>query len=215
VYESLKLSGHSSGKIVFFLEVNMTVEKEQVEKKENNKRKKHEYHFVMAKSMINDLIRLGVYRGAGSFSKVIEKILLILIPAVTVEQEWGKQRENRYRLISEDPSDPRVDASVYLPEKVYRLLKQVHSDLNFYSMAGIVREVIGLFISLVKEYGKDGVIPYLKSQYKRWKEEAESSQLTVDEFVPHMLRTISCLPNLKGMITIYDENYIPFYYYRL
>jgi hypothetical protein len=193
----------------------MTVEKKGVEKKEKRKIKKHEYHFVLAKSMVDELIKLGVYRGGGNFSRVIEKILLLLIPAVQVEQEWGKQRESRYKLISENPGEPRVDVSAYLPEKVYRILKQVHNDLNFYSIAQIVREVIELFVSLVRQHGIYGMFLYLKEQYKRWKEEREASRLTVDEFVPHMLRIISCLPHLKGMVTLYDEDYIPFYYYRL
>jgi hypothetical protein len=193
----------------------MTVEKKQVEKKEKKKEKKHEYHFIIARKMVDELIRLDLYKATGNFSKVIEKILSVLIPVVKVEQEWGKQRESKYRLISEDLSEPRINVSAYLSEKMYRLLKQVHNDLNFYSIAQIVREVIEFFISLVKQYGEIGVFLYLKKQYKRWKEEEEDSQLTIDEFVPHILRIISCLPNFKGMITVYDENYVPFYYYRL
>jgi hypothetical protein len=193
----------------------MTVEKRQVEKKERKKVKKHEYHFIMAKSMLDKFTKLGVCKGGGNFSKLIENIILILIPAVRVEQEWGKQRESKYRRISENPLESKIDVSVYLSEKVYRQLKQVHNDLNFYSIAQIVREVMELFLSLVGKYGKKGVFTYLKEQYKRWKKEIEDSRLTIREIIPHMLLIISCLPNLRGMITIYDEDFIPFYYYRL
>jgi hypothetical protein len=169
----------------------------------------------MAESMVLKLTELGIYRETKNLSKVIRKILEVLIPAVEVEQEWGYQRKSRYRYISEDPEEPRTDVAVYLPESLYRQLKQVHNDLNFYSIAQIARVFIELFFSFLKKYGEEGVFSYLEGEFARWEEEAKESRLTIYEFVPHILRIISCLPHLKGMITIFDENFIPFYYYRL
>jgi hypothetical protein len=77
-------------------------EKKQEEKKEKEKKKKekkHEYHVVMAESMVSELKELGIYKETKSVSKVIEKILTVLIPAINVEQEWGKQRKSKYRYI--------------------------------------------------------------------------------------------------------------------
>jgi hypothetical protein len=195
----------------------MGVEKneEKKEKEKKKKEKKHEYHIVLAEGMVLELKELGLYKETKNLSKVIEKILTIFVPAVEVEQEWGKQRKSKYRYISADPEEQRIDVAVYLPEIIYRQLKQVHNDLDFYSIAQIVREFVELFFSFVKKYGDEGVFPYLEGEFKRWEEDTHESRLTIYEFVPHILEIIRFLPNIKGMITIYDENFVPFYYYRL
>jgi hypothetical protein len=190
----------------------MSGEKKQKKKKE----KKHEYHFVIAESMLVELKDLDMYKETKNLSTVIEDILSLLTPAVEEEQEWGHQRNSKYRYISTNPDEPRIHVAVYLPEKIYRQMKQVHHDLNFYSIAQITRDFLELFLSFVKEYGDEkSALLYLKKEFDIWKANDKLSSISIYEFVPHILRIISRLPNLKGMITIYDENFIPFYFYRL
>ena len=105
----------------------------------------HEFHFIINKSMKERLTRLDMYEKAGNLSGIIVKILSMLSPILKKKHKWGKQRKSRYLPISSHPEEIREHVHAYFPENVYRELKLMHQDLNYYSIAQLIREFLRLF----------------------------------------------------------------------
>ncbi|MBN2441425.1 MAG: hypothetical protein JXJ04_08760, partial [Spirochaetales bacterium] len=103
---------------------------------------------------------------------------------------------------------------VYVPDELYRELKLLHQDLNFYSIAQLVRELLDFFLGLVDVY-KNKVFIELKKIFARWKAEDEETRLTPRESIRQLLKLIRFLPGKNRLITIYDNNYSPFWILRI
>ncbi|MBN2533654.1 MAG: hypothetical protein JXB88_12215 [Spirochaetales bacterium] len=174
----------------------------------------HEFHFVIAQSLRTSLEELRVFKGLHSVSSIVARILSLLVPVIKREHDWGKQRYSRYKYVSPDPKEKRVHAHAYLPEDLYRELKLIHQDLNFFSMGQIVRFFLELFLLLVKLY-KDGILQELKSTYKQWRKDARDNQLTLRQYIRQLRIIIQHLPAGKRMINIYDYHFTPFWRFRL
>ena len=170
----------------------------------------HDFHFVMAEGMIESLKGLEMYKKAGSLSGVIVRILSLLGPVIGREHKWGEQRFARYMPVSGDPDEVREDVHAYLPEGVYRRLKLMHADLNFYSIAQLVRGLLEFFIELVKEYG-DNIFQVLKKWFKQWEEENKDNRLTTSKFVRQLGVILRHLPDQNRLIKVYNGQYSPFW----
>lgn len=177
--------------------------------------KKHQFHIVLPESMMEELKSLDLYKKTNNLSFVIVNILTILNPVLKVEHEWGYQRESKYLYVSEDSEEKRKHVAVYMQEKIYRQLKLMHQDLNFYSIAQLVRALCEFFLELVKEYG-DGVYNYLKNEFKRWKEEKEKNKyrITTCDFLQQLCENLPNILTQKGFITIYNDCYVPIWIYQ-
>ncbi|MBN2536072.1 MAG: hypothetical protein JXB88_24540, partial [Spirochaetales bacterium] len=101
--------------------------------------KLHEFHFVIGQSMRMRLEELDVWGNLYNISGIVVRILSLLVPVIKREHDWGKQRDSRYEYVSPDREEDRVHMHAYLPENLYRKLKLIHHDLNFFSMGQIVR----------------------------------------------------------------------------
>jgi hypothetical protein len=178
------------------------------------KRKKHKFHFVIPESMGEKIKNLDVFEEPMGFSETVAEILSELAPVIKVEHDWGEQRMSKYGYVSDDPDEPRDHVCVYLDEDVYRELKLIHHDLNFYSIAQIVRGVCEFFLELVDEVGDD-VFEVLARNYERWEKDVEECRLTNREKATLLLQLIPLLPGKKGLITLYDKYFTPFYRFRL
>ncbi|MBN2535942.1 MAG: hypothetical protein JXB88_23890, partial [Spirochaetales bacterium] len=131
----------------------------------------HEFHFVIGHRMRMRLEELDVFGKLHNISGIIVRILLLLVPVIKREHDRGKQRESRYEYVSPDRKEDRVHTHAYLPENLYRKLKLIHHDLNFFSMGQIVRVFIVVFFKLVDEY-KEDILKELERMYKEWEKEA-------------------------------------------
>jgi hypothetical protein len=178
------------------------------------KQVKHEFHFVIARSMRESLKDLKVFKKPLSLSKTIVEILKALRPLVKAEQKWGEQRMSKYRYISDDRDEKRDHVCAYLNEDVYRELKLIHQDLNFYSISQIVRGFLGLFLELVKTHGSK-VFRYLKRTFRKWSEITNSLRLTMREELRQLWRILPLIPGRKGVLVVYDNTFTPFYTLRL
>lgn len=105
-------------------------------------------------------------------SGVIVQILPLLSPLLKKKHKWGKQKKSWHLQVSSRPKEIREHVHAYLPGEVYRELKLMHQDLNYYSIAQLVREFLRLFLYLVKRFG-DNVFLGLQNIYKQWHEEDE------------------------------------------
>ncbi|MBN2532394.1 MAG: hypothetical protein JXB88_05855 [Spirochaetales bacterium] len=174
----------------------------------------HEFHFVITQRMKVRLEGLHVFKGLHSLSGIIARILLLLVPVIKHEHDHGKQRYSRYRYVSPDRRESRVHAHAYLPEDLYRKLKLIHQDLNFFSMAQIVRFFIELFFLLVNKY-KGDVLQELKRIFEEWKEKARATRLTLRQYIRQLKIIIQYLPVGKRIINVYDHHFTPFWRFRL
>ncbi|MBN2531420.1 MAG: hypothetical protein JXB88_00940 [Spirochaetales bacterium] len=149
-----------------------------------------------------------------NISGIIVRILLLLVPFIKREHDRGKQRDSRYEYVSLDLGETRVHTHAYLPENLYRKLKLIHHDLNFFSMAQIVRFFIVVFFKLVDEYEED-ISKELERMYKEWEKEGRDSRLTLRQYIRQLMIIIQHLIPGKRIITVYDHRFMPFWRLRL
>jgi hypothetical protein len=170
----------------------------------------HEFHFVIPESMKERLKKLDVFKNVAGVSGTVVKILSTLAPALRQEHKWRMQRMSKYRYISPDPDEERKHVHTYLDEDAYRELKLIHHDLNFYSIAQIVRMMLELFFGLLDEYGDD-IFKELEKLFKEWEEFSEAFRLTLREELRHLWEISQHIPENRRIITLYDEHFAPFW----
>ena len=129
-------------------------------------RDRHEYQYKDCRLLNQELIRVSRYFRL-SKSEMIVKILNLNIALLEKSHSKRKEQDSKYMSIRkyetdrslrkpEDQDLPRVvSIHCYMPLSMYRRLKQLHSDLNFYSIAQLVREVVRFFLWLFERYGRD------------------------------------------------------------
>ena len=157
---------------------------------------------------------LSLYKEIGSLSRVIRKVLSVLMPVIEKEHKWGKQRISRYMVVSGNPEEKREHVHGYFPGKMYRRLKLMHQDLNFYSIAQVVRSFLEVFLDLGRVYGDD-VFKELERILKKWKEENHHNHLTIHDFLRQLNIILQHLPIQDRVISVYDSHYSPFWTFRL
>ncbi|MBN2532090.1 MAG: hypothetical protein JXB88_04315 [Spirochaetales bacterium] len=174
----------------------------------------HEFHFVIGESMKENLENLTIYKEKGNISGIIVKILSLLKPVFEKEHKCRKQRNSQYRLVSQNPDEGREHIHTYLPAKMYRHLKLMHHDLNFYSIAQLIRYFLEFFLKLTKEYGDD-VLQELGKVYKKWDDENMKNRLTPREVLRQLWIILQLLSGQNKLITVYDCYYTPFRIFKL
>ena len=170
----------------------------------------HEYHFVMNRGMKKALKSLDMYKQTGSLSSLIVKILSLLAPVIEKKHKWGRQKMSRYLPVSDNPAEKREHVHAYIPDYIYRRFKLMHQDLNYYSIAQLVRNFLKLFLVLVKVFGDD-IFQVLEKLFKLWKEENGKIQLTVREVVRQLSIILQHLPGQNWLINIYNKQFCPFW----
>ena len=174
----------------------------------------YEFHFVMGRDMKKDFMNMAKHEQLGSLSGVIVKILSLLGPALEKEHKWGKQRMSRYLPVTGNPDEKREHVHLYLPGIIYSQLKLMHQDLNFYSIAQLIREFLEFFLGMFEVYGDD-VFQKLGRVFKKWSEEEAKNRLTPRKFIRQLNRILRHLPGKNRLINIYNGHYSPFWVFRL
>jgi hypothetical protein len=144
---------------------------------------------------------------------VIVKILSLLSPFLERVHMLRKQRMSRYELVNSNREMKRRSVHVYLPESRYRQLKLMHQDLNFYSIAQILRMMLRLFLSLIKNYGNI-VIRRLKDLLSMWKLKRVERKYKLKS-IRQLLHFIYQKSTISKFLTIYDYKFSPIDIYRL
>jgi len=174
----------------------------------------HEFHMVMGSGMKNELSGLDLFQKKGNLSHVVTDILNYLVPVIKKEHKWGKQRESRYLSVSENPDEVREHIHAYIPADIYRHLKLLHQDLNFYSIAQLVRGLLGFFLRLVDVYG-EGVFDELRRLYDEWEKDDKDLRLTDRKILRQLRRIMKHLPPGSRHLNLYDSHFAPFWILRL
>ena len=114
---------------------------------------RHNFHLIIDQQLKTQLLSLPVFHDTTSFSGIVVRILQLMFPRLEKEHCFGRQRQSQYQLITDDPEAKRCSVHIYLPGELYRGLKLMHQDLNFYSIAQCLRWIIVLFLQLFNRYG--------------------------------------------------------------
>jgi hypothetical protein len=97
---------------------------------------------------------------------------------------------------------------------LYRELKLLHQGLNFYSIAQFVRGLLEWFLGFVE--GCDGdVLQELQEMFASWAAVKEETRLTLKEYMQQLFTIVQHLPGKNRLITVYNQNYSPFWVLRL
>ncbi|MBN2442786.1 MAG: hypothetical protein JXJ04_15625 [Spirochaetales bacterium] len=174
----------------------------------------HDFHFIMDSGLKDKLQSINWLKKPVSLSGIMVMILELLIPVIRKEQKWGRQRLSKYMAVCDDPEKKREHVHAYLPEELYRELKLLHQDLNFYSIAQMARGFLIFFLDLADMY-KDNVIQELNKIFSRWKSEDHQTRLTPREFLRQLWKIIQFLPGSNRLVTIYDNQFSPFWILRI
>jgi hypothetical protein len=172
-----------------------------------------EFHFKMDSEMKQRLQSLEMYKKTGNFSGMIVRILSLLSPHLEKEHLRGEQRSSYYELVNVDKKVGRESVHVYLSEQKYRELKLLHNDLNFYSIAQLLRLMLRVFIGVMDVYGDEGVW-ILMQAFKDWKVKREKQKY---RYVPvrQFLHFIFQKPKISRFLTLYSNKFVPISIFRL
>ncbi|MBN2533446.1 MAG: hypothetical protein JXB88_11160 [Spirochaetales bacterium] len=173
----------------------------------NNEQKLFEFHFKMDVKMKEELRRLDLYKQEGSISQLVVKIFSLLSPHLEKEHFTGKQRMSKYELVNDDRKISRESVHVYFPDSLYRRLKAIHHDLNFYSIAQLVRMMLRMFLDWMKKYGNILVKAFL--YMVKWWEERNEEKKYIYKPIRQLLHFIYQKPVRSRFLTIYDDGFYP------
>ena len=130
---------------------------------------KHDLHFMLDEVTLIKLKEISITMNIKTISGTIEAIIDFLTPYLEINQFEFQNFESRYKKIA-NPSEKRHHVHAYLPERIYRQLKEMHQYLNFYSLAQILREIIKIYLKDYAENGLKKVVKKYEKIKKIWKE---------------------------------------------
>ncbi len=107
------------------------------------------YDFVINKTLLEKIKNLAKKRSL-SLSCLIREILEKVIPILDKKHLKEKRREKEYPIVC---ATHRV--RVYISKKLYNQLKLIHSHLNTFSMAVLVREILEEYFLGVETFGEE------------------------------------------------------------
>jgi hypothetical protein len=176
-------------------------------------RKIYKFHFKMDAEMMSNLSGLSMFKRLGNISRLIVRILTLLSPGMEEKHFKNEQMMSQYEFVSEDKDAERKNAFVYLPDRLYRQLKLMHQDLNYYSMAQVLRLVLRAFLDFVEVFGED-VESKLMAFYLQWKAKRNSRKYEWKP-VKELLHFIYQKPRISRLLTLYNNKFQPISFYRL
>jgi hypothetical protein len=167
----------------------------------------HDLHFMLNELTLKKLMEISRALKIKTISGTIVAIIEFLTPYLEKNQIEFQNRESRYKQIA-DSSEKRHHVHAYIPENIYRKLKELHQYLNFYSLAQILREIIEIYL---KDFFKEGLKKVVKKYekiIKRWNVRKEMKKGGA------FLRQLS-MPDINSRrITVkYDLNFHPYSIY--
>ena len=132
------------------------------------KRSIHVLHFKLDKEQHSALSKIAE-DNKSSLSKTIVSVIEKLMPFIEKNQISFQDKESRYQVIN-NKKEKRRSVLAYLPEEYYRKLKHLHHDLNVYSIAQIMRKLIGYYIKAYCKYGLDKMNLFVEKLLEKWNE---------------------------------------------
>jgi hypothetical protein len=171
------------------------------------------FHFKMDIEMMDKLTDLELFEKTQSMSGTIKMILLQLFPVIEKEDYKEVQRFSKYRLIHNDTEIKRVRVVARIPDFLYRRLKSLHDVLNYYSMAQLIRDLLGLYLDLVDEYG-NGFGDELMRIIKDWSSFSRNSRVLI-HYIRQLLTFQGDMMEILYFFNVYSHCFSPYRKFRL
>jgi hypothetical protein len=173
----------------------------------------YEFHFKIDSEMKSKLMGLHMFKTTGSLSRLVVQALTLLSPRIERSHLSREQKDSQYEFVNENKEIERESVHVYLPEYLYRKLKLIHHDLNYYSIAQLLRLILRVFLGLARRYGRM-LQSKLIAAYKRWKAKSERRKY---KYIPirQLLHFIFQKPRISRHLTLYSNKYAPIDIFRL
>jgi hypothetical protein len=128
---------------------------------------KFDMHFVVNERLLKRLDKTTGKMKLKTRSATIVAIFNLLLPYLEKHQIKFKNNESKYRLVA-DLKETRRHIHAYVPEEVYRRLKELHEYSNFYSIAQILREIIKIYLKKCFKLGVEEAVKKLESLKRKW-----------------------------------------------
>ena len=174
----------------------------------------HDFHFVMDQEMRNRLSHTGAYIHTKSVSGSSRRILRLLAPVIKREHEWGRQRKSKYHHVRKSDSRIVSGIHIYISESDYREMKMLHHNLNFFSIAQLVRFLIEVYLELHSVYG-DKLEAVLTELFREWEAMKKSQKVGYSEALRQLLKFYMAMPSNRRTLILYDCHFVPFRILRL
>ncbi|HOJ63589.1 MAG TPA: hypothetical protein PLE45_04110 [Spirochaetota bacterium] len=107
------------------------------------------FDFVLNKNLLDNIKNLAKKKSI-SLSALMREIFEKIIPILEKKHLKEKRREKDYPIVC---ATHRV--RVYLTKKLYNQLKLIHSHLNTFSMAVLVREILEEYFLGIETFGEE------------------------------------------------------------
>ncbi|HOL56692.1 MAG TPA: hypothetical protein PLD75_03930 [Spirochaetota bacterium] len=108
-----------------------------------------EFDFVLNKSLF-DKIKYLKEKKNKDLSVIVREIILLMIPILRKKHLYEKRRDKDYKFINATEK-----IRVFLPEELYNELKLVHDQLNSFSIATLIRELLEIYFAGIETYGEE------------------------------------------------------------
>ncbi|HOJ63461.1 MAG TPA: hypothetical protein PLE45_03470 [Spirochaetota bacterium] len=109
-----------------------------------------QFDFVINDNLFGKIKILTEQNNKG-LSEIIREVINTMLPFLKKKHLTEDRRKRDYPCVN---ATKRV--RVFLEERVYNELKQIHDTLNTFSIAVLVREILKLYFDLIEKYGVDG-----------------------------------------------------------
>ena len=108
-----------------------------------------EFDFVINQALFNKIENLKE-KNNKNFSVIVREIILLMLPILRKKHLFEKRRKKDYKFINAIEK-----IRVFLPEEVYNELKLVHDQLNSFSIATLIRELLEIYFAGIETYGEE------------------------------------------------------------
>ena len=164
-----------------------------------------EFHFVLNEKSDEKLMILKEKLKIKSMSKMIVTILEEMIPYIEKHEISFEDKRSRYQFVGEE-EEYRKHIHVYMPEALYKRLKKIHHDINYYSMAQILRKIIEVYLKDCFEMGVEKHKVKIENVRNRWNRE---KRRFLAEGLRHV-RQLSTKIQPQPVVTVtYDDLFLP------
>ncbi len=112
----------------------------------------HNFHFKIEISSIERLKKINNIK-LKSLSGIIKYIIKLSYKFIEKSHYFDNEENSCYKKINTNKN-----IHIYLQEEDYRRLKQIHQDLNYFSIAQILRKIINKFLYYYEKYGLEKLL---------------------------------------------------------
>ena len=166
-----------------------------------------DFHFVIDEQLKAELLQLRVFKNVTGFSGTVIKILRLMYPRLEKEHFRCVDRSSCYQQVSDDKSSQRCHVHVYLPKALYRRLKLIHQDLNFYSIAQCLRWIIRIFLNLVSRYSVN-LKQHMAVRVNQWKKQ-NATQLVSNKDIRQLFFYFKSHQKKIHLLSVYQHDFSP------